>query len=363
VTTKNKETRLKIASKAGLLSAVVLAVAAGSSAVASASTTAVAAGSSAVASASTPAVPPTIVSSFTPNVIGVAGTTALGFTITNPNSSGTLTSVALTDTLPASVTVDDPNGENGTCGSASVVTANPGSNTLSLSGGSLKAGASCTVSVAVTANQAEVVQNQTGDVSSSAGPSSSGNTQTLTVLAAPTVTVNKPRNNASYTYGEVVSARYSCAQPGDPQGLSDCAAQDDLGNTVNSGGRLDTRSPGAHTLSISATSVDGLVTTDNINYTVLPDNRFTISNIKPLAGGALRFVLALPGPGKVNVRELAAGGQSFATTVTRVHRKRRLTVTATPTSAAGPATITLEVAYTPTAGRKRTVVRRGISVS
>lgn len=339
---------MKIASKAGLLSAVALAAIAGSRA---------------VASASTPAVPPTIVSSFTPNVIGVGGTTALGFTVTNPNSSGTLSSVAFTDTLPANVTVDDPNGESGTCGSASVVTANPGSNTISLSGGALKAGAGCTVSVAVTASQSEVVQNQTGAVSSSAGSSSSGSTQTLTVLAAPTVNVSTPHNDAKYTYGEVATARYSCTQPGDPQGLTDCSAQDDLGNTVNSGGRLDTRSPGAHTLSISATSSDGLVTTDNINYTVLPDNRFTVSNTKPLAGGALSFVLALPGPGKVNVREIAAGGQTFATTGVSVHRKRRLTVTVTPRSTAGPTTVTVEVAYTPTGGRKRTVVRHGIRVS
>ena len=339
---------MKIASKAGLLSAVALAVAAGSPA---------------GAGASTSAAPPTIVGSFTPNVIGVGGTTAVGFTITNPSSSGTLSSIAFTDTLPADVTVDDPNGENGSCGSASVVTANPGSNTISLSGGSLKAGANCTVSVAVTASQPEVVQNQTGDVSSSAGSSGSGNTQTLTVLAAPTVSVNKPRNKAKYTYGQVVRSRYSCAQPGDPQGLTDCSAQDDLGNAVNSGGRLDTRSPGAHTLSISATSVDGLVTTDTINYTVLPNNHFTVSKVKSLAGGALSFVLSLPGPGKINVHELAAGGRTFAATVTRVQRKRRLTVIVAPTSAAGPATITLEVVFTPTGGRKRIVVRRDISVS
>ena len=339
---------MDIASKAGLVSVAVLALVAGSPA---------------GAGASTPAAPPTITSSFTPNVIGVGGTTALAFTITNPNSGTSLSSVAFTDTLPANLTVDDPNGENGTCGSASVVTANPGSNTISLSGGSLKPGASCTVSVAVSASQPEVVANQTGDVSSSAGSSSSGSTQTLTVLGAPTVTVNKPTRNARYTYGEVVRARYACAQPGDPAGLSDCSAQDDLGNAVNSGGRLDTRSPGVHALSISATSVDGLVTTNTIDYTVLPDNRFTVSRVKPLAGGALSFVLALPGPGRIKVRELAAGGQTFATTVTTVHRKRRLTVTVAPASAAGPATITLEVGFTPVGGRKRTVVRRGISVS
>lgn len=338
---------MKIARNAGVLLAAVLVVIAGSAA---------------GAGAATPAKPPTITSAFTPNVIGVGGTTAISFTITNPNASGTLSAVALTDTLPANVTVDDPSGVNGTCGSAGVITANPGSNTISLTGGSVKAGTPCTVSVAVTASEPEVVQNQTGDVSSSAGSSSSGDTETLTVLPAPTVSASKPRNNAKYTYGEVVTASYSCAQPGDPAGLSDCSAQDDLGNTVNSGGRLDTRSPGAHSLSISATSVDGQVTTDTINYTVLPDNRFTVSHIKPLTGGALSFVLALPGPGKVSVREIA-GGQTFAATTTRVHRKRRLTVTVTPKNAAGSATVTLEVTYTPVGGRQRTFVRHGLSVS
>jgi hypothetical protein len=295
-------------------------------------------------------------------VVGVGGTTALSFTIANPNSSGTLSSVSFTDTLPANVTVDDPNGENGACGSAGVVTADPGSNTISLSGGSLKAGASCTVSVAVTAGQPEVVQNQTGDVSSSAGSSSHGDAETLTVLAAPTVTATRPHNNAKYTYGEVVRAGYSCAQPGDPAGLSDCSAQDDLGNPVSSGGQLDTRSPGAHSLSISATSVDGLVTTDTINYTVLPDDRFSVSHIKSLAGGTLSFVLALPGPGKVDVREIAAG-QTLATTAKTVHRKRRLTVSLAPSSAAGAATVSLQISYTPTGGRKRMVIRGGISVA
>ena len=332
-------------SRAALLSAVALAAIAGSPVGAAAATA-----------------PPTITSAFTPSLVGAGGTTSLSFTIANPNPSTTLSSVALTDTLPPNVTVDDPNGENGTCGSASVVTATAGSSTISLSGGSLKAGTSCTLSVAVTASRPETVQNQTGDVSSSAGSSTHGDTETLTVLPAPTVTVGKPRDNAKYTYGEVVRAGYSCAQPGDATGLSDCSAQDDLGNTINSGGRLDTRSPGRHTLSISALGVDGLVTTDTIHYTVLPDNRFLLSRVKALAGGALRLVLALPGAGKVRVRELA-GVQTLASTASSVDRKRRLTVTLAPAGSGGPRIVTLEVSYTPTGGHKRTVVRHGISVS
>src|ERR1700749_3989471 len=104
--------------------------------------------------------PPTITSAFTPALIGLSDSaaTALSFTITNPNTSGTLSAVSLTDTLPAGLAVDDPNGENGTCGSTSVITANPATQAISLSGGSLKAGAACTFSVSVTAAQTGTFQ-------------------------------------------------------------------------------------------------------------------------------------------------------------------------------------------------------------
>lgn len=314
-------------------------------------------------------VAPTITSSFTPNLIGVGDTTALSVTIANPNASP-LSSVGFTDTLPGGLTVDNPNGESGSCGTSSVVTATSGSNTVSLAGGSLKASATCTVSVAVTDSQAETVQNNTGPVSSSAGASTAGDTEALTVLAAPTVTVTKPENNAKYSYGEVVRANYACAQPGAAQDLEDCSAQDDLGNDIAAGGALDTKAPGAHSLDVSATSVDGLVTTDTVNYTVLPDNRFTITHIKPKTGGTLGFELSVPGAGKIKVLEVAPGRITFGKAALTVGAKRDLKVTVAPTAAGealltadGSAKIALEVTYTPAGGVKRTVEHRGIRVS
>lgn len=58
--------------------------------------------------------PPTITSTFTPSLIGLSDSaaTALAFTITNPNASATLSAVSFTDTLPAGLAIDDPNGEN-----------------------------------------------------------------------------------------------------------------------------------------------------------------------------------------------------------------------------------------------------------
>lgn len=314
------------------------------------------------------AAPPTITSAFTPNLIGLGDSTAtaLSLTITNPNASGALSAVSFTDTLPAALTVDDPAGENGTCGASGLITATPGSQTISLSGGSVKAAASCTISVSVIASQPGTFQNSTGLVSSSAGASSTADTETLTVIPPPTVTVGHIKNNARYTYGEVVRPTYSCTQPADAEGLADCSAQDDLGNDVATGAALLTKVPGSHSLTVSATSVDGLVTTDTISYTVLPDNRFTVSKLKPRHQGVLGFQLALPGAGKVIVVELA-GFKTFGRYSAGIDGKRKLNVTVKPTATgralmktSPSAKVTLHVTYTPTGGVKRTLTRRGI---
>ena len=314
--------------------------------------------------------PPTITSAFTPSLIGLSDSsaTALAFTITNPNS-GTLSAVSFTSTLPTGLAVDNPNGENGTCGSTGVITATPATQAISLSGGSIKAGASCTFSVSVTAAQTGTFQSATSVVSSSAGNSSAGAAATLTVIPPPTVTVGHIKNNAKYTYGQVVRPTYSCAQPEDTTGLTDCSAEDDLGNDIASGGALKTKIPGSHSLTVSATSDDGAVTTQEIDYTVLPDNQFVIAKVKPKEHGALQFQLALPGAGKVKVVELA-GSKTFGQFTGGVASQRKLNVTVKPTKAGSAllkqtpsVKVTLQVTYTPKGGVKRTVTRRGIALT
>jgi hypothetical protein len=317
------------------------------------------------------ATPPTITSAFTPSLIGLSDSaaTALSFTVTNPDPTATLSAVSFTDTLPAGLAIDDPNGENGTCGSAGVITAAPATQTISLSGGSLKAGTSCTFSVSVTAAQTGTFQSTTSAVSSSAGPSSAGAAATLTVIPPPSVTVSHIKENAKYTYGQAVRPTYSCAQPEDAAGLTDCSAEDDLGNNIASGGLLKTKIPGSHSLTVSATSDDGAVSTDTIDYTVLPNNQFVIAKLKPKGQGALQFQLALPGAGRVKVVELA-GHTTFGQFTGSVSRQRKLSVTVKPTTAGGAllkqtpsVKVTLQVTYTPKGGVKRTVTRRGIALS
>jgi hypothetical protein len=318
------------------------------------------------------AAPPTITSAFTPTEIGVGDSTAtaLSFTITNPNASGTLSGVSFTDALPAGLTVDNPNGENGTCGSASVVTAVPASATISLTGGSLKATASCTVSVSLIAGQVGVLQNTTGPVSSSAGSSATGDTQSLTVLPPPTVTVRGVKTNAHYTFGAKVKPTFTCAQPGDPAVLADCSAVDDLGNSVASGKALRTTQAGSHSLTVTATSSDGLSTTDTFDYTVLSNNRFTVSAIKHNSAGTISLRLGLPGAGKVKVVELAAHGVTFGRYAVSVSAERTLHVKVKPTPAGKAllkkgttAKIKLEVTYTPKGGVDRTLTKRAIALT
>jgi hypothetical protein len=293
--------------------------------------------------------PPMVSSSFTPNLIGVGETASLSVTIANPNA-GSLSGIAFTDTLPAGLAVDDPNGLSGACGSASVVAAAPGSTTIALSGGTLKASSSCTISVAVTAAQPEVVENTTGPVASSAGDGSAASAD-LTVLAAPTVSVVRPREHARYRFGQIVRVRFTCGQADYALGLIDCSAEDDAGDDIVSGGQLDTRSPGRHQLFVQATSVDGLVTTETVDYTVLPDNHFTLRGVKAGGHHTVSFVLRLPGAGRA-VAVLSHGRHTLARRVVRVSRRRTLHVTLSA-PVAGPARLT--VTYTPKGGVAATV--------
>jgi uncharacterized repeat protein (TIGR01451 family) len=130
---------------------------------------------------------PTITKSFTPNGIAVNGTSALSFTITNPNAGNSISGVGFTDSFPAGVVVKTPNGLSGSCGGGTI-TATAGAGSVSLSGATLAASASCTFSVNVTSTTAGTKVNTTGNVTSTDGGSGSPTSATLTVNSSPTIT-------------------------------------------------------------------------------------------------------------------------------------------------------------------------------
>ena len=134
--------------------------------------------------------PPSIAKAFVPTTIVVNGTSTLTLTITNPAANTVaLTGVAFTDTFPAGVKVDTPNGLSNTCGGTATATA--GSGSASLTGGTVATGSTCTVVVKVTSTTAGTKVNTTNAVSSTNGGTGNTATDTLTVNPAPVLAVVK----------------------------------------------------------------------------------------------------------------------------------------------------------------------------
>jgi hypothetical protein len=116
--------------------------------------------------------PPALTKVFTDSelqIFGPSNSTTLTFTLTNPNSMTTLTGLAFTDALPSGLIVSTPNGLTGSC-DAGTITATAGSNSISLSGATLAAGASCTFSVTVTGISIGVQTNITSTLTSNEAP-------------------------------------------------------------------------------------------------------------------------------------------------------------------------------------------------
>jgi uncharacterized repeat protein (TIGR01451 family) len=129
---------------------------------------------------------PTIQKAFGALSIPLGGSTSLSFTITNGNTTASLSGVAFSDTLPAGLVISTPNGLTGTCG-AGTITATQGTNTISLSGGTIAANGSCTFSVNVTGTAAGLQVNTTSTVTSTEGGSGAAATASLKVEAPPSI--------------------------------------------------------------------------------------------------------------------------------------------------------------------------------
>ncbi|MBZ5526193.1 MAG: DUF11 domain-containing protein, partial [Acidobacteriia bacterium] len=132
----------------------------------------------------TVASPPTITKAFGTASIPFNGTTSLTFTIQNPNTAVTLTGLAFTDNLPAGLTVAPTPNLNNTCGGTATAVASSGS--VSLSGGTRAASASCTVSIDVQGTTPGV-KNNSVQVTSTEGGTGNTSNASITVVAPPVI--------------------------------------------------------------------------------------------------------------------------------------------------------------------------------
>jgi arabinogalactan endo-1,4-beta-galactosidase len=125
--------------------------------------------------------PPTIAKAFGGASVALNGTTTLTFTLSNPNSSLSLSGIGFADAMPAGLTVSSPNGVTGSCGGGTI-TAASGSTSVSLSGAVLAAGASCTFAVNVVGTTAGAQNNVTGAVTSTEAGNGTTASAQLTVV-------------------------------------------------------------------------------------------------------------------------------------------------------------------------------------
>ncbi len=133
--------------------------------------------------------PPSISLAFGAASIPLNGTTSLSFTITNPNAAISLTGIAFTDVLPAGLVVANPNGLTNTCGGTPTAVA--GSGSIALTGGTIAANSSCTLTVNVTGISAGSKDNTTDNVTSTNGGPGNSASATLAVgisFEIPTMT-------------------------------------------------------------------------------------------------------------------------------------------------------------------------------
>ncbi|MGC2697793.1 MAG: hypothetical protein WA738_18555, partial [Candidatus Angelobacter sp.] len=135
--------------------------------------------------------PPSIAKAFGAASINLNATTTLTFTITNPNSTVALAGVQFGDTLPAGLNVANPNGLTGSCGAGTITTGSvSGFSIVSLTGGTIAAGGSCTFSVNVVGVSGGHKVNTSGTVTSS--NAGSGNQATASIdVEAPDPTITK----------------------------------------------------------------------------------------------------------------------------------------------------------------------------
>ena len=132
--------------------------------------------------------PPTFTKVFMPDAILSGMVSTLRFVINNGASALAANNLDFTDNLPAGVVVATPSVTTNTCGGT--LSAVAGSGVISLTGGTVAAGGSCTIDVDVTSITPGMHVNLTGDLTSSSGNSGTA-TDTLTVTAAADVSVTK----------------------------------------------------------------------------------------------------------------------------------------------------------------------------
>jgi len=134
---------------------------------------------------------PTFEGAFSPGSITLGDTSTLTFTVTNPNASG-LTGLNFTNAYPAGIANTNPLVVGGTCGSITH-SAIAGGNSFNLTGASIGASTTCTVTVNVSGTSIGTQTNTAvniGSTESGAGTDAATANLIVTAVAIPIPTIS-----------------------------------------------------------------------------------------------------------------------------------------------------------------------------
>jgi hypothetical protein len=171
--------------------------------------------------------PPGFTKTFAPSVISVGGTAVLSFVIDNSASPLAAANLAFVDNLPAGTILATPANATNSCGGS--LSAAAGGAVVSLTGGSVPAGGSCSIAVSVLGTTAGNHLNTTGNLTSSAGNSGPAS-DTLHVLAP--IGFTKVFQTSPVLPGGLVQLQYSISNPSPTESLSGMSFSDDLGAAI-----------------------------------------------------------------------------------------------------------------------------------
>lgn len=150
--------------------------------------------------------PPGFTKSFSPDPVIANATSALTFSITNPNSSA-LAGLAFTDTLPSGLVVaTPPNAVQ--CGGT--VMAVVDTDSIAFSGGTLAASGSCTITVGVKGAVGGFYENTSGQITYTGGTGGTAS-DSLTVISPPAI--SKEFSPDEITRGAVSTLTFTITNP------------------------------------------------------------------------------------------------------------------------------------------------------